>query len=901
MRDWLKQHKQQIFRVTTTLVVVGLFVFVAPEANAAPSILNDPVLWFASILAWFVNALVNIVSSILVKILQIFQVVLQYDDFITHPVVRFGWEIVRNLANTGLVAIMLIIAFMTMFGIGKVQWQQQIPRLIIAAIAVNFSRLITGIFIDIGQVIMNAFVNALQQVGYANFFEMLQLRQQTQFAGNPTGLAELGAALTLLGTSVFALAQAVIALIVVMIMLAVLVYRVVILWVLIVMSPAAFAAGAAQGMLSKAGDYYGQWWGKLTAAVMIGPILAFFLWLSLASVSGSGLAEDFNPPAGSDAPSIIASESAEVRNLLAYVIGIALLLAGLEIASGTAQTLGGFASKAVSSGSGLSKKIAGAPIALAGSAAIGGARLGVRGAKKLGRAGIQLADDKAFSQKRADFKRYASKRLGTYADRAIAGGGLGVVSGAAAKALGGRLSASEEAQRKRLQKEESGFGKTMSLQERMQFIEKNGKSGDARVQSRVSSLRAAIAGDKDQIGSLLETNPEQARKMIKDAQDHYKSTGQDKEAEALEKRMKTDMRLGHGDSDSMKSALEGMSDKDLKGLSADNFKDANFRKAMADSGALGAFFSGSAQEQKEAQKGYSKAFIAAARQAQGASGADAAEAARHQRETDRIAGLPADQREAATRSNNALRNLSNAANSDSMKSALGAGLNLGDIDIASLQANGNFDANAFKGMILEVMRQSNGATSLQQLKETAANGSGAEQTRAQQTMDFVNGIHAQNNVNLLDERERLGGVTDATRANRAVLGGTQGRGDLSGYGYNATNGQFGSESQRRQFRAAAGKTPSIILNMENHLSANGGNNEAARAIAQSFDKTALNGLMEQFEKSRGGAQEGMYRKMIEQVGKVIEQQSSIVDDTDALSDQLKEAQRHFKSRIRTQI
>lgn len=917
MLHWLKQHKREIFRATTTLVVVGLFVFVAPEANAQ-SILSNPVAWFLSIIASVIEVLVGFVSSVLVLALKLVQVILQYNDFIGHPVVQFGWEIVRNLANTGLVAIMLIIAFMTMFGIGKVQWQQQIPRLIIAAIAVNFSRLITGIFIDIGQVIMNAFVNALQQVGYANFFEMLQLRQQTQLTGNPEALST-SAALALVATALFALLQAIIALIVIAIMVAVLLYRIVILWVLVVMSPAAFAAGAAQGMLSQAGGFYQQWWGKLTAAVMIGPVLAFFLWLSLASVS-SGLTAGFETDLSEETPgSIITNQSANTTNLLTYVIGIALLLAGLEIASQTAGQLGGFAQRAVSGGAGLSKKIAGAPIAIAGSAGIAGARLGGRVVKKGARAGIELAADQARGRT-ANFRQYARTRLGTYADRAIAGGGVGAALGRGARSLGGRLNAAEERERKRLQQEEAGFGKTMSLQERLDYINKNKGAGSARVQSRVASLRAATASNKDQMAELLNSNPAEARKLMADAAKHYKDTGQDDKAKGLDDRMKRDLRLAHGDAGSMQGAIEGMSDRDLKNLDASNFTDANFRKAMADSGMLEKFFEGDDADQKQARKGYNKKFLDAAKKAYDSRDMDDKEVRRMESEAALLASggpggnLSADEIKRRQASNNATHALMNGLASGNMNDVLKSGINLADIDLSTLRgqkdAAGNdlFDESKLADALAEALSKSGSASAIKQLQDTRADASDPQaQARAMSMMNLLTG--AAGGRNLVGEMNQKlqagtlsGGAKAAAQANMAMLSG-----NARSYNFNTAGapGTFASPADRQAFVNAVAKTPEIILNMETEIANDGPKGDLSSAITQSMTKESLDGFLKDFEKARGSASEGMRREVVQRIGKMIEDhKKALVGATDVSDDikkQMDELSKHYNRRVKNQL
>ncbi|HBU27700.1 TPA: hypothetical protein DEB00_01115 [Candidatus Uhrbacteria bacterium] len=922
MRNWFQRHKLMLRRIASSVAVLCLFVFVAPSVSAV-SILEDPQLWIADIFAGLINKIASVVANIAVLELKILQPIMQYSDFIGHPVVVMGWEIVRNLANTALVAFMLIIAFGTMFGVKKVNWQQQIPKLLIAAIAINYSRIITGLFIDIGQVVMNAFVNALQQVGFANFFEMLKIREQYQLSDNPTGLAESGAALTLLATSIFALIQIIIVVIVIGVIIAVMVYRIVIIWVLIVLSPAAFGARAADGMLSQAGSYYSNWWGKLTAAVMIGPILAFFLWLSLAATGANpkGLADKFDTNLSEENQGIIQNASSNTSNLLGYVIGIALLLAGLEMASGTASQLGGFASKVVSTGSDWSKKLAAAPVATAGALTAKTARFGGRQVKKVGRAGVELATDQV-KGRTADFRQYTRKRLDRLADRSIAGGGLvGGAIGRGARGVSRKMGGMDDADRKRLQQEEAGFGANLSLEESMRYMEANRDSGSARTQARVAQLRGSVASNKDHMNTLLQGTPAQAaqaRLMVKDSLKEFKDTGDEAGAKRLEERMKQDLRLGNVDASGMRSSIEKMTDRELKGLSEDNFSDSNFREAMAGSGMLDRFFDPALTPDQRArnQQGYSRAFIQAAERANTNRPMDAAETARNQTEQDRIAALPVANRDIPQASNDTTHRLMNANSAGTLGNTLQAGLNLQDIDLDAMRTAGGgaldpaFENNLINA-ITEAMSSSKSIPMMQSLVEASRNGGAPqEQARAVEMLNFMRGanVTGTNIADDLDTRVAAGGITGASataiRAHRALREGAPGSGDITQYGYNPAapaNNRLGSEANRREFRTAIATNPSIITNINNHITANGGNNDVARSVAQTFDKTALNGLLENFEKARGGPQEEMYRGIIQQVGQVLENQSQLVGAGDELYEQLQTAQQHFRTRISTQI
>src|SRR3989338_4428284 len=131
------------------------------------------------------------------------------------------------------------------------------------------------------------------------------------------------------------------------IVLAVLVLRIIMLWVLIVLSPMAFLAGTfPQGQ-----KYYAQWWEKFKNMVVVGPLLAFFLWLSLVTVgSGNAISQITK-----DGKSVIPAEGqinfacSQVGNtdaIMSFIIGNLMLLAGTQMAQQMGGTIAGIAGQA---------------------------------------------------------------------------------------------------------------------------------------------------------------------------------------------------------------------------------------------------------------------------------------------------------------------------------------------------------------------------------------------------------------------------------------------------------------------------------------------------------------------------------------------------------------------------
>ena len=155
----------------------------------------------------------------------------------------------RDVANMFFVVVFLIIAFGTILGEGLAQnyhYKKALPRLLIMAILINFSKTIAGLFIDFSQVIMMTFVNGFSQAAGGNFLEVLQIDQLTALRTLPADPATGESPVTTQADAVAGLllagAVATLSVVVMVVMTMVLAMRMVMLWMLVVVSPLTFFA-----------------------------------------------------------------------------------------------------------------------------------------------------------------------------------------------------------------------------------------------------------------------------------------------------------------------------------------------------------------------------------------------------------------------------------------------------------------------------------------------------------------------------------------------------------------------------------------------------------------------------------------------------------------------------------
>jgi len=336
--------------------IVGADAAYAQDSDSAVGFLALAIVW----LAGFLVTMARVIGLIVVALINLIIVpIMQYNEFSSSPVIGAGWSIVRDTVNIGFVIIMLLIAFGTIIGgsegqIGKrFAWKQTLPKLLIAAILINFSRMFCGIMIDMAQVIMFTFVNAIKDVAGGNFIQMLGLAEILNLDENMVknmikdndGLKAfdlLGAAFA----AVFMMATVLLSLMGIMIIL---VIRIVMLWILVVLSPIAFFFLGAKQVIGGEMDPYSKWWKHFSATLAIGPVLVFFLWLALAVAGSGSIAAKESFPV-SNVPGVAGDELNaasipiaifQMDNLISFVIGISMIWVGIDTALKIAESMPG--------------------------------------------------------------------------------------------------------------------------------------------------------------------------------------------------------------------------------------------------------------------------------------------------------------------------------------------------------------------------------------------------------------------------------------------------------------------------------------------------------------------------------------------------------------------------------
>lgn len=330
--------------------------------------LNTVCGWIATLLglfADFIGRLILLVLSVLIAFAQ-------YNDFGNAIPVNEGWVVVRDTTNMFFIIILLLTAFATVIGRDEFHYSKILPKLLLQAVLINFSKTLILLAVDFSQVVMLTFVNAFAQSAAGNFVYALGLDKMMQLGANISGI-DVG---KIIIAYFLAISFMIIALGVTIILTGYLIYRIVALWVTIIIAPLAFFATAVPDKFKASIGAIGQeYWKRLTNLLTAGPVIAFFLWLTLAVTqksnqasnaasvdtvaSGQGLATALNlvRPESAGPQSALGgvadnavgatfgflNQIADSAHIASFIVGITMMLMALDTAVASAAVMGGFA------------------------------------------------------------------------------------------------------------------------------------------------------------------------------------------------------------------------------------------------------------------------------------------------------------------------------------------------------------------------------------------------------------------------------------------------------------------------------------------------------------------------------------------------------------------------------
>lgn len=336
--------------------------------------------------AFILGLVVSFLGKIILLLVNVLLGFLVYNGFSTAPPVIIGWKMVRDLVNMFFIVVLILSCYATILGwkTNELHVKNILPKLLIAAVLVNFSRTIVAILVDASQIVMLTFVNAFASIGAGNFANALHLPLITDSgqaiatqtaaglaaagtatngtagatAAASTAVADRGGAgaviLDVILASVFQIVLLVIAVGVLVMMVIFVVARIVGIWMLMVFSPIPFLVNALPSSITKVlGKNITGFWDRLGGLLVGGPMMAFWLWLTFATLSSQTAGESLgiyqnvqavDPGAVfstvQDGAGLFLSAVGNARGLGSYVIAVAMMMMGLESAMEAANSVG---------------------------------------------------------------------------------------------------------------------------------------------------------------------------------------------------------------------------------------------------------------------------------------------------------------------------------------------------------------------------------------------------------------------------------------------------------------------------------------------------------------------------------------------------------------------------------
>ncbi len=271
--------------ILSSLVLAGSLVFMQPASALLGLTMTDIVNTLISFFSNIFLQLAQLCIIFMVWFLKMFIWVAGYNGYVNAPAVVLGWTMVRDVANMFFVVVLLVIAFGTILGVEQYEWRKTMVKFILMAILINFSRLIAGIVIDAAHVFTMTFVNAIAATAGGNLIQMFNLTAITEMSvgGDPSLSSSDNIMLEVFAASVAALVFAVMAMMSILAYTLLMVVRVVILWILIILSPIAYITS----VLPATKNYANEYWQEFTKYIIVAPLLVFFLWLAFATL-GAG-------------------------------------------------------------------------------------------------------------------------------------------------------------------------------------------------------------------------------------------------------------------------------------------------------------------------------------------------------------------------------------------------------------------------------------------------------------------------------------------------------------------------------------------------------------------------------------------------------------------------------------
>ncbi|MBI2462949.1 MAG: hypothetical protein HYV65_01790 [Candidatus Spechtbacteria bacterium] len=305
---------------STAVILLSLFCLVSigllmPTHIASANVIGDAfydaiVGFFASRLTALLVAIVTTILVIISTILTVFAIIMGavMDAIINfslavpytpanpaaaNTVITIAWGVMRDLANIGLVFVLIAIAVSTILELGTERWRKLLIPFIGIALLINFTPVITGFIIDVTNILTKIFFDAggagggwkLFLPAFSTLGSIWLTALKTIFTG------DVGVAFGVFAQALVDVIFHILSIAAFVAMSLLILIRILAVWILVIISPLAFVAY----ILPETRKYFSQWWGNFFQWAILPIPLGLFYWLAARFIaSGNALCTNFS-------------------------------------------------------------------------------------------------------------------------------------------------------------------------------------------------------------------------------------------------------------------------------------------------------------------------------------------------------------------------------------------------------------------------------------------------------------------------------------------------------------------------------------------------------------------------------------------------------------------------------
>lgn len=302
-KNLIKKHFKKVLLFSALIVAVVLVLPEQARALDLVSISANVILFPVKMVAYLINFIIGLLAMLGAFFVEF---MLNLNSQVAGPsnaLVHVGWTIMRDITNLGFVLVIIVIALATILRFQTYGAQALLPKLIAAAILVNFSLTIGSVIINFSQIATNFFYQKVDSgasgltaggkitsiISSAFGPQRLAMEDENPIPPDPEeeagGLAKFGAAfLTGLGGIFFSIIFTLLMAFILLVYAGMLFVRYLYLSFLLLISPIVWLFWVVPSFQS----YWHKWWDKFFSWTFFAPASAFFLYLALTAAEALG-------------------------------------------------------------------------------------------------------------------------------------------------------------------------------------------------------------------------------------------------------------------------------------------------------------------------------------------------------------------------------------------------------------------------------------------------------------------------------------------------------------------------------------------------------------------------------------------------------------------------------------